>query len=62
MLGSGVWEGAQEHGDEAVDCGVVGAVEVKGRSGNLSRPTKRFGKKARTKMAMKRRDEVVEDG
>lgn len=45
-----------------IDGGVVGELEMKGRRGSFSRPMKRFGKKARTKMAMKRRLEVVEDG
>jgi hypothetical protein len=58
----GVWKGAQEH--EGVGAGGVmgGAVVVNGRSGSLRRPMKRFGKKARTKTAMKRRVEFMEDG
>lgn len=41
---------------------MVGEVEVKGRRGSFSRPMKRFGKKARTKMAMKMRVEDIPDG
>lgn len=61
MVDSGVWEGVQER-EGVGDSGVVGELEMKGRSGSLSRPMKRFGNKARTKMAMKRRVEVAEDG
>lgn len=41
---------------------MVGEVVVKGRRGSLRSPMKRFGKKARTRIARKRRVEFIEDG
>lgn len=61
MVDSDVWEGVQER-EGIEDGGVVGELEMKGRPGSLSRPMKRFGNKERTKMAIKRRVEVAEDG
>jgi hypothetical protein len=54
--------GGQEHEKVGEGGMVVGELVVKGRRGNLRRPMKRFGKKARTKMAMKKRVEFMEDG
>lgn len=52
----------QEHGGGVADSGVLGELEMNGRRGSFNRPIKRFGKKARTKMAKKRRVEVAPDG
>ena len=62
IVASGVGEGAQEHEGVGEGGVVVGEVVVNGRRGNLRRPMKRFGKKARTRIAMKRRVELIEDG